>query len=300
MEFAVRRPISATRVGTVVRPREVSVTARMIMAYAAGIGATDDKYFDDLRPGGVVAPLPFITTLEWPVLMSSDYLSAIGRDNDSAFEGLVHGFQDSSFSKAIKPEMRLEVSGQITEVVATPAGALVVCRIRTTDCSDGTIVAESWFGSMYRQTTVDGPSSAVQARPPLRDSAALPIGAAQESVRIDIARNQPHVYTECAQIWNPIHTERRYAVEDGLPDIILHGTCTWAMALQRLAVRFAAGSASIPFRRFGARFSNVVVPGAPISLEHSIPDNGRIAFVVRNSQGEVALSHGVAEPSQPR
>ncbi len=271
------------------------------MAYAAGIGASDERYFDDLRPGGVVAPLPIITALEWPLLMSFDYLSAIGRDDASAFDGLVHGFQDSSFSKPIKPGMRLEVSGQITEAAATPAGTLVVCRIRTTDCSDGSTVAESWFGSMYRQTSLDGPSSAIEARPPLRDSAALPADPMHESVRIDIARIQPHVYTECAQIWNPIHTERSHAIQDGLPDIILHGTCTWAMALQRLAARFAARSSSIPFRRFGARFSNMVVPGAPISLEHSVSGNAsHIAFTVRNSKSEIALSHGVAELSETR
>ena len=38
-----------------------------------------------------------------------------------------------------------------------------------------------------------------------------------------------HVYTECARIWNPIHTDVAYARAAGLPDIILHGTATLAL-----------------------------------------------------------------------
>jgi acyl dehydratase len=105
---------------------------------------------------------------------------------------------------------------------------------------------------------------------------------------------QAHVYTECAAIWNPIHTERAYALASGLPDIILHGSCTWAMALQRLAADHAPKS-PLPFRRFAARFSGMVVPGRSIVLEASPPKDGRIAFALRNAEGQLALSHGVAE-----
>ena len=58
---------------------------------------------------------------------------------------------------------------------------------------------------------------------------------------VPIAREMPHAYTECASIWNPIHTERAVALGAGLPDIILHGTATWALAGRELIRKRAGG-----------------------------------------------------------
>ena len=295
MPVAAYRPIRADGVGAIVGRREVRITTRMTMAYAAGIGAIDAMYLDDLRPGGVVAPLPYITALEWPVLTSTDYLTAIGRDAPSAFDGLLHAFQDTRFARPVRPGMRVLVVGQIVEIIATAAGALVVCRIRTSDQSDDALVAESWYGSLYRHTAVDGRPAALFARPVLRSAPSLLDEEANKSFVINIPREKAHVYTECAQIWNPIHTERSYAISAGLPDIILHGTCTWAMTLQGLASRTKSGPPELPFRRFGARFSRMVVPGSAISVEYSTCEEGYVSFVVRNASGDIALSYGTAE-----
>jgi acyl dehydratase len=56
-----------------------------------------------------------------------------------------------------------------------------------------------------------------------------PPGPAAEAVTIPIPKQMPHVHSECAGVWNPIHTERAVALAAGLPDIILHDTATWAL-----------------------------------------------------------------------
>src|SRR4029077_6419959 len=53
------------------------------------------------------------------------------------------------------------------------------------------------------------------------------------STEVAISPTLAHVYTECARIWNPIHTDRAVARAAGLPDIILHGTATLALAVSR-------------------------------------------------------------------
>ena len=49
-----------------------------------------------------------------------------------------------------------------------------------------------------------------------------------------MAATAAHVYTECARIWNPIHTDPEYARAAGLPGIILHGTATLALSISRV------------------------------------------------------------------
>jgi acyl dehydratase len=292
--------IPTDRIGADVGRHVVAVSTRMTTAYAAGIGAVDDLYFDDTRPGGVIAPLPFIVSLEWPVLIAPDTLAAIGRDQLTIYDGLVHGFQDSNFFHPIRPGDTLEIVGRIAEIRQTRAGALVACKILTSDARTGARVCESWFGSLFRNATLAGSPASVERPPDLRPEAGLPAGilpAAMARHCIDIPRHLPHVYTECARIWNPIHTERRAALAAGLPDTILHGTCVWAMALQAIAARFRP-SEPIPLRRFAARFSAFVVPGQTLELEFACLSDDRIGFAVRTAVGALALGAGIAELSR--
>lgn len=267
------------------------VTLRAVLAYAAAIGADAPLHMDDARPGGVVAPPAFTVALEWPVIDSDCYRAAIGRDESTAFHGLVHGFQASAFHRPIRPGDRLSVAGRIVATWPTRAGVVVVTHIATTAAAGGAPVADGWFGALYRGAALDGAPASVADVPVLREG---PETGFALSEPVPVPRALPHLYSECARIWNPIHTERSVALADGLPDIILHGTCTWAMALQRLAVRYRTG-VELPFRRAATRFSGMVVPGAPVGLEHLPPDDaGDIRFTVRNAQGTPALTRASA------
>jgi acyl dehydratase len=65
------------------------------------------------------------------------------------------------------------------------------------------------------------------------------------------------VYTECARIWNPIHTDIAVARAAGLPGIVLHGTATLALAVSRLVARDLGGD-PLAVREVAARFSAMV------------------------------------------
>ena len=106
----------------------------------------------------------------------------------------------------------------------------------------------------------------------------------------------PHTYTECADIWNPIHTERKVALASGLPDIILHGTATWALASREI-VRAQADGDGTRLSALGGRFTGMVLPGTTITLAMSKTKsaNGVVHFEVRNPDGRPVLSGGAAE-----
>jgi acyl dehydratase len=100
------------------------------------------------------------------------------------------------------------------------------------------------------------------------------------------------VYTECARIWNPIHTDVAVARAAGLPDPILHGTATLALAVSRVVARELVGE---PARvaEVHARFSGMVPLPSSFTVR-SRPSDGRgVGFDAVGPDGRPVLSQGV-------
>ena len=285
--------IPATAVGRDLGQSVLSVTPRMTMAYAAGLGASDACYLDDLRPGGIVAPPPFCVVLEWP-LVSGPAFRELTRTSDAQGWGSIHVSQDSFFHKPIRPGRSYLTRGLLTQVRPTRVGACIGAKLVTCERDSGAPVVTSWFAAIVLGVEVEGPATVAEQAPELE-----PIATADANrlawTSIAIARQLPHVYTECASIWNPIHTERAVARSVGLPDIILHGTATWALAGLGVVQRLAGGDPT-RLRRLGGHFKGRVIPGSIITLgcHADGSDSGGVQFEVRNAEGEVALANGRA------
>jgi len=282
-------PIRAAAVGTRLAGREVEVSARQLLAYAAGVGETAAVFFDDARPGGIVGAPAFCVSLEWPVVRATRGGNPYDASDAELLRG-VHASQDSFFHRPVRPGDRLRVDGVVAAIRSTRAGALVTTRLETRDAETGEAVVTSWYGSMFRGVAVAGEAPLLEA-PPSPPEVALEEDA--ECITIPIAREAPHVYTECADIWNPIHTERQVALAAGLPDLILHGTATWALAAREIVARRCGGEPA-RLRRLHGRFAAMVVPGTTIAVEIGAARDGELAFRVRNAAGEAAVAQGLA------
>ena len=55
-------------VGAALKEYTCIITTRRIMNYAAAIGDTSPFYFNDERPGGIIAPPLFPVAVTWPKL----------------------------------------------------------------------------------------------------------------------------------------------------------------------------------------------------------------------------------------
>jgi acyl dehydratase len=108
---------------------------------------------------------------------------------------------------------------------------------------------------------------------------------------IAVAGGAAHTYTECARIWNPIHTDRAVALGAGLPDIILHGTATLALAISKLVSECLQGDPS-RVNRLGGRFAAMVLMPSTLTLVLHSDESGEISFTMLNEQGEPAISQG--------
>lgn len=287
-------PVHAGAAGTELEARVVDVTVRMLLAYAAGVGEVGARTFDDAREDFVAVPA-FCASLEWPVLSSPARLDALGLAGDDVRRS-VHAGQDSTFHRPVRPGDRLRTTGRIIALRQTRAGVLVATRLETSDARDGAPVTTTWHTSMYRGLRLEGAGSEVAVPPSIPSRRDAPARRAP----VVVAPEMPHVYSECAGIWNPIHTERCVARAAGLADVLLHGTATWALAGREIVRAFCGGDHT-RLRRLRARFSAPVAPGTSILVSMREPDaDGHVWFDVLNPDGGAAVIDGLADVTPER
>jgi acyl dehydratase len=279
-------PVRSDALGALLPPRTIDITPRVILAFAAGIGETGPATFDDTA-SHFIAPRSLCAMLEWPVVSGPDRPARLGLTESELRMG-VHVEQDSQFHRAIRAGDRLTTRGTLIAIQSTSAGALVQYKLETIDAANNPVVT-TYSSSIIRGVAVSGEGGRLEPAPAFPKSD----DSFPQSITIRIPREAAHVYTECSAIWNPIHTERAVALAAGLPDIILHGTATWAIAGREL-VRIYAAQNPARLRRLRGRFQAPVIPGTHIELQHRAQGN-EIHFQVLTSEGKIAIAQGFAE-----
>lgn len=287
-------PLSSSLVGTRTGPRTVAVTARLTMAYAAALSDLNPRYLDDTRKGGIVAPPLFGVRLDWPI---RPFLPGAGGLTSEESRRGVHATHDLQFHRAIRPGDQLITSGRVVQVEQRSPGAYLLTRYDTVD-SDGAAVLTTWYGSLFRGVAVEGAAATLDAPPPLPRPASIEINTSGNwTAEIPISPALPHIYTECADIWNPIHTERTVALAAGLPDTILHGTATHALAAREIVERECAGD-PIRLIRIACRFGAMVQVNTTIRISLAgrtpCPEGETVFFTVTNAEGDPAIRDGMA------
>lgn len=284
-------PYPADLVGQRTDPIMHEVDARWTMAFAAGIGASGAHYFD--TRASVVAHPAFPVCLEWPaVLALRGFDTGGGLGRDELLRG-VHATQDLTLHRPIRPPEPLTTTATVVAVEARRPGTYEVVRLDTID-RDGEPVATTFMGSLFLGVDLDGAPVAVDGVVPAPP--ASPAAGATPGHEVSISARAAHVYTECARIYNPIHTDAAVAEAAGLPGPILHGTATLAMAVSAV-VATAGGDDPSAVMRLGCRFG-AMVP-MPDRIEIAIGDPAptdagatEVGFEVRNGAGDLALSDG--------
>jgi acyl dehydratase len=254
------------------------------MAYSAALGETDARYFDTGAAGGVLAHPLFPVCYEWPVSQPIRHIPAL-REH---FPRLVHAEHDLLIHRMPRAGDRLKTTARITSAEARKPGAFVVFRFETADAA-GAAVSTTDFGVLYRGVALERPGRAADAGLP---SMAAPSGGAKALGKIEVAANAAHVYTECARIWNPIHTDIAHARRAGLPGIILHGTATLALSISRALAACDADPAKAC--RVQCRFTGMV--RMPATLEVQGARQGKnLTFDTHAHGGEAVISRGRIE-----
>jgi acyl dehydratase len=259
--------ISADIVGREARTEAVQVDKRWIMAYNAALGEVS----------AMPHPL-FPVCYEWDAtraLRESTGLQALNAQ-------LVHAQHDLVIHRSPRADETLTTTARVVTVGQRKPGALVTIRLAAHG-TDGEPVSTSDYGMLYRSVALEGGRRAVEEveDPPKHSRKLRQIGD------VAIAATTAHVYTECARIWNPIHTDPDYARAAGLPGIILHGTATLALSISRVISCFEKSRV----RRVRCRFASMVLMPNTLSV-HASADGTSIAFETRNEKDEAVIERG--------
>lgn len=265
------------------------LTPRQIMAYAASVGDSNPAYFDDLRSEGLIGH-PFMAySFQW----NTRFMPQVP-DNPRASPFTVHATTDLRLHRPFQEGDLITSQGRFISIRQVKPGVLQLSRFTLSDGA-GSIVAELDIAGITRGATLKGNDIA------LEDEPAVPVFTGKQSLcwqkEIYISPEAAQTYTECAQIYNPIHTERRVAKAAGLPDIILHGSATQAMSLSQIIDRSLGGDPS-RVRRYIGQLRAMVLMDSTITvrcLGESESDDGKklILFDVLNQAGEQAVANGL-------
>jgi acyl dehydratase len=258
--------ISADIVGHETRATPIGVDKRWLMAYNAALGEVN------------AAPHPlFSVCYEWPANQALREVTGLQALNAQ----LVHAQHDLTIHRDVREE-QLSVRGKVVAAAQRRPGAFVVLRMETRG-ADGAKVSTADYGMLYRGVTLEGGDRALERLedPPKEERDLSLVG------EVSIAATSAHVYTECARIWNPIHTDPAYARAAGLPDIILHGTATLAYSISRVlsALRLQR------VRRVRCRFAGMVTMPSMLHV-HAARAGEEIAFETRDARGGPVIERG--------
>lgn len=287
-------PLESSFVGVTAGPTVTEIDARWAMAYAAGLGDTLPCYTDARLPQGIVTHPLFPVCFEYPAILEFQRkLHGSKLTKNEAVRG-VHVTHDLIVHRLARPPESVTTRLVMAGIERRKPGAFQLLRMDTVG-GDGTPICTTWMGVIYREVDVVGPDRPAADAPevPVTDKSAP---APHAEIKMPVSEVAAHVYTECARIWNPIHTDTAAAANAGLPGIVLHGTATLAMAVSRV---IEAEAASDPQRvarvagRFGAM---VLIPSelvVRIISREKAEASENVFFEVLTGDGGRAIRDGV-------
>lgn len=265
--------------------------ARWLMAYAAAVEQYGPIYMDTTRAGGLLAHPVFPIAPEWALLTDPATDLGLGLDDDEVRRG-VHAGHDLVLHRPIAEGVDVVLQAVVAGVEATSVGARLTIRFDAADAS-GAALWSTWMRSIYPGVGVEGPPCPDRGAPTQQtsvDPGGFPGGVEH---RVELDPGAAHVYSECARIWNPIHTDRAEALKAGLSDIVLHGSATLAHGVSAAMLELGIGPDAVA--RLGGTFRAMVRLPSTITVAidtTTATRDGTARFEVRNDANELAVKDG--------
>ncbi len=283
-------PLSSELVGTTGAPFASTIDARWAMNFAAGIDDVTPILYDTTSHSLPIHPM-VLGYPEWEATKRGRDLAHLTADEHRRG---VHVRHDIRLHQPLRTGLELTTTPEIVGAYRHRAGAYLALQHQTRTLA-GEPVATTFYGSIHRGTELVGDDRipTLEERPETP-----PDAAAGPALELSIPANACHVYSECARIYNPFHTDLRVAHEVGLDGLILHGTATLARSVAAITgVLFGGDPSSIA--RISADFKGMVVVPTSLTLTYRRFTNAAgkdiVTFEVLNNSGDRAISDGLVE-----
>lgn len=284
--------LSSKYVGNRCKTLEIEVTRRWIMNYAAGTGDLNPLYFDDEGPGGLIAPPMLSVGLTWQISADANYYWA-GQSLPREVGGRgVHYSEVIQWNRPMKPGETYRIHGEHKAILPHRSGTHVITEFRAVDAAGDTVFTE-YSGGLLRGVTCTDEGRGAESVPAIPHYKETGTPLWEKPVKIDPLT--AHIYDACANIHNPIHTSVDVAHKVGLPDIILHGTATLALAVREIT-NAEAGADPRRLKALRCHFTAMVLMDTEITIQvlGKQRRNGEtdVHFAVLNPDGRNAIRNG--------
>ncbi|MFD1659919.1 MaoC/PaaZ C-terminal domain-containing protein [Streptomyces caeni] len=256
------------------------------LGIGAGVPATDP---DELR-----------YTLESRLHVLPSFATVAGAGAPGVISGLsmpgvevdlarvLHGGQTLRINRPLPAEGRATATSRVAAVYDKGTAAILVLRTDVADAdgplwtSDAQIFLRGeggWGGDR-------GPSTRL----------APPTGEPDRVVERPIREDQALLYRLCGD-WNPMHADPDFAKSAGFERPILHGLCTYGMALKAVVDTQLDGDVT-RVRAYSTRFAGVVFPGETLRIRMWRQDDAvRVCVSVVERDDAPVLADTIVEHS---
>lgn len=277
--------------------RELEYSTRDAMLYALSVGYGADPLNERELPfivenGQFAGRLKALPSLATVVAWDDRFAQSAGIDAVKS----VHGEQRITLHKPFPPEGRIRSKTRFVDAFDKGAdkGALVLIENAITDSVSGDLLATLLTTTFARG---DGGFALGRAVPRPTASAPpaphiLPKRPADWTIRSKTQTNQALFYRLCGDR-NPLHADPVFAKAAGFNRPILHGLCTYGIAVGAL-VGFACDYDPTRLTHVAARFTAPVFPGETVVTE-IWSDTDALGFRSKVAERDVTvLDHGKA------
>ncbi len=283
--------LNKATIGKQYPPIETAIEGMMTKYYALATNDPNPFYIDESREGGIVAPPMYAVRYSGGVAGQVFFDKEVG---ENFLAMLVHGEQDMTWHRQVKPGETVVAQGKISDIVDKGSGEYITVEIEVTSKDSGEVVFTSRMGFFVRGY---GKLEKKPKEPQPQEDRSRVAFTANENVLI----GQTYIYAEPSGDHNLIHKDVEFAKKVGLSGIILQGLCTMAFC-QKAVVDNACGRDPNRLRRLAVRFSKPVLPGDDLTIQawdKEEKDGLKVlGFEAKNQSGDAVIKNGIAEVAE--
>jgi acyl dehydratase len=280
-------PIDLDRaVGATFAPTTYEWSDRDVILYHLALGAgnppTDENELRYAYEGDLHVLPSFGTIPPFGTMMSLGSVDGI----DINLASILHGEQEIEIHQPIPTSGTVSQEGRVVNVFDKSKGALIVMEIVSTDEKSG----EPMFTNRSSIFVKGEGGFGGDGGPPTHST--VPDREPDHIVESPTMPQQALLYRMSSGDLNPLHADPGFALFAGFERPILHGLCTYGIALKAV-VDAALGKEPSRVSTYKARFSGSVYPGEKVVTRIWETDGGVALDAVTAERSEPVLSNGL-------